>query len=230
MERELVLTNRSIVYHLDRKPIKNIYLRINLNRGIYVTAHPSVPIENIEKFILSKEKWIDSALLRLNQKKVEQESLIENQAIRFLGKTVPLKLIISNNNRLSISEDQATLHIKQIYLDRTELVFDQENARYLNQIIDQMKGKYDAIIAQYNITPPLIKIRKMKSKWGSCQVEKKLITLNTNLIHYPLESIEYVLWHEYAHLISPNHSKRFWQIVGSTMPHYKEYQQRLKSF
>ena len=68
---------------------------------------------------------------------------------------------------------------------------------------------------------PTIKIREMKSRWGSCIPAKQQITLNKRLIHYPVEFIEYVVLHEFVHLIQPNHSKAFYHIIEYHMPDYK---------
>ncbi len=62
----------------------------------------------------------------------------------------------------------------------------------------------------------------MKSRWGSCIPAKQQITLNQNLIHYPIEFAEYVILHELVHFIQPNHSKAFYQIIEYYMPDYKE--------
>lgn len=68
---------------------------------------------------------------------------------------------------------------------------------------------------------PQIKIRTMKARWGSCHYKKGLIILNTRLIEAPRESIEYVVLHELAHFIHPNHSRQFYALVESLMPDWK---------
>lgn len=79
----------------------------------------------------------------------------------------------------------------------------------------------------YGIAYPEIKIRLMKSRWGSCHYKKGLIILNTRLIEAPRESIEYVVLHELAHFIHPNHSRQFYDLVESLMPDWKERKEGL---
>ena len=74
----------------------------------------------------------------------------------------------------------------------------------------------------YGVKYPLIKIRSMKSRWGSCQPQKGIITLNSNMIAAPREAIEYVVLHEFAHFIHPNHSKDFYGLVEKLMPDWKQ--------
>ncbi len=67
-----------------------------------------------------------------------------------------------------------------------------------------------------------ISFRYTKSRWGVCKVDKQEIELSTKLLLAPKEILDYVIIHELAHLIEANHSKRFWNIVRSIDPTYKE--------
>ena len=69
---------------------------------------------------------------------------------------------------------------------------------------------------------PELKIRYMTARWGSCQPQKGIITLNSQLIEKPRRCMEYVVLHEFAHFIHPNHSKDFYTLVESLMPDWKE--------
>ncbi|MPN62224.1 hypothetical protein SDC9_209971 [bioreactor metagenome] len=92
----------------------------------------------------------------------------------------------------------------------------------LMKILEIQRTRWDRVIEMYHINKlPTIKIKSLTSKWGSCLVEKAEITMNLKLIHYPLQCIDYVLWHEYVHLVVPNHSKRFYDLVEYHMPEYK---------
>lgn len=70
-------------------------------------------------------------------------------------------------------------------------------------------------------------IKKVKSKWWSCSSDNRIM-LNLNLIHFPLDYIEYVIVHEICHLKEKNHSPRFWNLVEKFFPKYKEIRRNLK--
>jgi predicted metal-dependent hydrolase len=74
---------------------------------------------------------------------------------------------------------------------------------------------------------PEIKFRHMKSRWGSCNYKKHVLTFNYNLIHAPLDCVEYVVYHEFTHFIHPNHSKAFYFELSRYVPDYKEKKKRL---
>lgn len=83
------------------------------------------------------------------------------------------------------------------------------------------------LFGQYRIDKPQLKFRKMKSRWGSCNYVKCIITLNKNLIYCTKEQIDYVIIHEFAHLIVPNHSKDFYNIVSGFCPEYKRIRKEM---
>ena len=75
---------------------------------------------------------------------------------------------------------------------------------------------------------PVIRFRKMVSRWGSCHPVKKIITFNTNLIYAPEECVKYVVWHEFTHFIYANHSKYFYDELIKVCPDWKRCRQMLK--
>ena len=69
--------------------------------------------------------------------------------------------------------------------------------------------------------PPVLKVRQMKTRWGVCAPARRQITLNLRLAEKPRAAAEYVVLHEYAHFVHPNHSPAFWAVVARYMPDYK---------
>lgn len=76
---------------------------------------------------------------------------------------------------------------------------------------------------------PLIKVRDMKTRWGVCKMSARQITFSLRLAQMPRAAVEYVVVHEYAHFIQPNHSKAFWAVVEQYLPDYKARKQLLRS-
>ncbi len=93
--------------------------------------------------------------------------------------------------------------------------------RYYNDVLN--------IFLSYNIDKPVLKMRKMKSRWGSCNYVKGIITLNKNLIYCTKEQIYYVIVHEFAHLLVHNHSEDFYNIVKIYVPDYKRIIKEMNS-
>ncbi|WP_368076122.1 M48 family metallopeptidase [uncultured Clostridium sp.] len=74
-----------------------------------------------------------------------------------------------------------------------------------------------------------IRVITMQTRWGSCNVERKNINLNLELIKKPRYCIEYVILHELAHLKYPNNSKQFWDYMSVHMPNWEWRKNKLES-
>lgn len=92
------------------------------------------------------------------------------------------------------------------------------------EVVEQLYPLFNPL----GVSKPTLKIRDMKTRWGSCIVNKGVITLNRRLLAYPRECIEYVVLHEYCHFIHPNHSKTFYALIEHFMPDWKKRRAWLK--
>lgn len=81
---------------------------------------------------------------------------------------------------------------------------------------------------KYGIKYPVIKFRKMTSRWGSCNCSKGILTFNTQLMYAPVQCVEYVIWHEFTHFIQPNHSKMFYYELEKVCHDWKMKRKILK--
>lgn len=74
-----------------------------------------------------------------------------------------------------------------------------------------------------------ISVKDMKSRWGSCSADKNL-NFNFRLYYLPVELMDYVIIHEFCHLIEMNHGEKFWKLVGSYCPDYLVRRKALKKY
>lgn len=128
-----------------------------------------------------------------------------------------------NKRNSYLNNDYVIVFGEKIYFkDRADILDELDNIM-LNHI-NEYRKELDEIIKVY----PSIQVKKIRGKWGLCIPTKKQIKINSRLIHYPIECLNYVLVHEYAHLLVANHSKKFYDLVESIMPNYKVIQNYLK--
>ena len=124
--------------------------------------------------------------------------------------------------------DESTHTAQQEANKKLDAKFDKELKKILSKEVERIRGKYDAIIAEYHIKAPEIRYREMSSQWGNCRPKVSRVTLNTRLIHYPKVCLEYVMLHEYMHFLQPNHSKSFHALLKHYMPEYRQIEKMLK--
>lgn len=79
----------------------------------------------------------------------------------------------------------------------------------------------------YNLSYSRVTIRNQQTRWGSCSKGGNL-SFNYRIVHLPAEVADYVVVHELCHLAEFNHSKRFWALVGRSLPNYADLRKRLK--
>ncbi|MGL6293230.1 M48 family metallopeptidase [Eubacterium aggregans] len=94
---------------------------------------------------------------------------------------------------------------------------------------------FEALITRYypffkarGVAYPTLRIKTMKSRWGSCISGKGVITLNTRLLTKPMAAVEYVVVHELAHFLVQNHQADFYAVVAQVLPDYKARRKFLK--
>lgn len=212
---------------IERKRNRNMYLRIKGEKQLHVSAPLNVPEERIFDFILSKESWIlahyKEAIVKSERKDMME---LNNPIVNLLGKKYFIKYIKSNRNDFEISDDIITIWAKDEASVKT--IFEKHTRKMLEEVLNQKRGKFDRILEDYRVQLPSISIRKMSAKWGYCSPKVAKIVMNYSLVFLPIGCIEYVLLHEYIHMIVPNHSKRFYQIIENYMPDYKKYVEYLK--
>ena len=98
-----------------------------------------------------------------------------------------------------------------------------DNKEFLNYI----KVNVNKFSKRLDLYPKKVTIKKMKSAWGSCTSNRN-ISINKELMYYKEELVDYVIVHELSHLKYMNHSKDFWNLVGSVLPDYKALRKELK--
>ena len=103
---------------------------------------------------------------------------------------------------------------------------------YKKQAKDIFKNHLDLNYNNFsrNIPYPSLRIRKMTTRWGVCNVKDKSVTLNLELMKRDLKYLDYVIIHELSHLIEANHSDKFWKIVEENCPDYKKIRKEMKYF
>lgn len=114
-------------------------------------------------------------------------------------------------------------------------VYAPSEKKLLEVVDDYRRGVYASRLKYWysqfveDIPYPDLKIRRMKSRWGVCNTKRVCITLNSSLFNYDQECLDYVIVHELSHLVVPNHSSRFWEVVYQYCPKYKEIRKKLRS-
>lgn len=218
MKRQVRMGKYIITYTFIEKQVKNINLHLNQNGEIVVSANPYVPIEKVDAFVCEKISWIVEKQQAILKRKQMNDPMTH---FAYMGKSYPIEVIISKFETVKLEKNQCVVYAQDT--SHVPAILDQFALAQCKQIfLPVVQEIYEKMQKDYNLTYPVIKIRKMKTRWGSCMPAKHQITLNQRLIHYDPQFLEYVVLHEFAHFIQPNHSKQFYYVIEKYMPDYKQ--------
>ncbi len=192
---------------------RNTYIRIKKDMTISVTTNYFTSEKALLKLIEENQDKLRKMVLT---QEVKNEN---NEGFYYLGKKYDIVYVEYCN--ISFGENKVFLNrnfnVDQWYKNSAKSIF----LEHLDVIYHGFSRR---------IPYPSLRIRKMTSRWGVCNVRLKVVTLNLELIKRDLKYLDYVIVHELSHLIYPNHSKDFWSLVEENMPEYKKYRKEMKEF
>lgn len=204
-----ILDYKEYPIEIIRKNNKNTYLRVKDGK-IIVTTNYLTSLTTINKLIKNNTTFIDKALNKNNQKK-------EDDSFKLFGNSYD---IIYGFNDTEIDNNK-------IYTKDNKSL-NKYLSKYIYNIYEERINYYYSLFEE-NIPIPNLKIRKMTSRWGVCNIKNHNVTLNLELSKYNIECLNYVIVHELSHFIHPNHSKEFWLLVGKYYPNYKDIRKYLRN-
>ncbi|MFW5606802.1 MAG: M48 family metallopeptidase [Campylobacter hyointestinalis] len=185
---------------ISYKPVKYLRLKVTPNGDISISAPFFTSKINILNLLNKNESWLENTLAKIKSK---------DDKVKFLGNAYELKF------------DE---NIKEVLVLDTQIIASSKAQfdKFLHLKAKEIFQKYIEFY-QPKISKQVthVSIKKMTSRWGSCNSKKGYINLNLNLIAKDERFIEYVVLHEMTHLIYPHHQKSFYDFIQGLMPDYK---------
>ena len=231
--RSVKAGSEEISFLLERKNVKNLNLRIRYDGGIYVSANVGVPVESVDEFVIKKSEYIKKAsgrFKRFAELGDTSKQYISGETVYLLGRGLRLKVVKATETK--VFTDGVYIYVEtkipEDFEAKKRLVsrfIDSECKRVFTEILDELYP----IVEKYGVNRPQLRVRNMKTRWGSCLPEKGIVTINRRLIEFPRNCIEYVIMHELCHFVHPNHSKEYYGFLGSLMPDWRERKEWLEN-
>ena len=225
-QRIIQIEGSPLEYSLERKNVKNLNLHVRKDGSVYVSANAAVPEEKIDEFLISKGAFIRNAQNKFKEQeqyKPLPKQYESGETFYVQGRALRLKVT-------QVARDRIYSDGVYMFLDVKDQQDTTKKERMVKRFLDkQCKAVFGEIVEElypvfqkYGVAPPVLRIRDMDTRWGSCLPGKGVITLNKRLLEAPRNCIEYVVMHEYCHFIHPNHSKHFYDFLAMLMPDWKE--------
>lgn len=233
-ENKSILKVSDIDIDLIFKDIKNVHLSVYPPTGRVRLAAPlGTDVDALRLYVISKISWIrKNRRVFARQERISARTYEGRESHYFLGHRYLLEIVEYQDEsklaRIEIkSNTYLTLYIKQkATQEEKQSVFDEWHRAELKKIITPMIEKWEQKIG---VKVNAFAIQKMKTKWGSCKIEKANLLFNLELAKKPIYLIEYVVLHEMIHLLERHHNDYFFHLMQTYMPNWKAYRKELNA-
>jgi len=210
-----------------KKDVKHINLKVKPTCQVILTVPQKTTDEHIDYVLKKRAVWISKKIefYKSTQSTTPRE-YVSGENFKYLGRNYRLKVIESDDDVVKLARGYLNIFVK----DTNDLEKKMKLVKtwYMGKASVHFKKaleKYQLIVKK---DIKSVKIREMKTRWGSCNPAKSYINLNSELIKKPTQCIEYVVFHELTHLNYSNHGKNFFNYMSIYMPDWKQRKERLE--
>lgn len=213
------------------KTIK-IYFKENV---LTVTKSPYIPKREVDKLLQKNEQKIYEEYKKIiESKRLKRGRWETGEKILYHGEEYTINVIYHDKNMISIRIEEKT-KLFRIFLPNQ--IQKEEEVPYIQKAVRKLFKENTEVILQEklpywskktNIFYNSVKVRDAKTKYGSCIPSKKALHFTSRLVMLKKEAIDAIIVHELCHIVHPNHSKEFYELVESYIPNYKEIDKYLK--
>ncbi|MFZ5943202.1 MAG: M48 family metallopeptidase [Bacillota bacterium] len=209
---------KDINYELKQSKRKTLSIYIERDGGVTVLAPDHLSIMEIEKVIEEKRYWIYKQLEEwkyMNSAKVKRQ-FVNGEGFLYLGRSYRLKLVDEQDEPLKLFQGYFCLRKKDIF-SAAELFKEFYRTKGAEKLKDRVNHYKDMI----GVKPQGIRVMELKNRWASCS-DNNILNFHWKCVMAPMTIIDYVVVHELAHFLYPNHNESFWNIVDKVLPDYLE--------
>ena len=215
--------------NIVRKDIKNIHLGVYPPNGrVRVAAPTNTDDEAIRMLIITRLSWIKKQLAKFhNQERESKREYVSGESHYYFGKRYLLRVHEDDSNpRIEIkSSKYIDLYLKNSTdYSKIEKLFDDFYRLALREQLTVLKEQWER---KLKTTIHELYIKKMKTKWGTCNPDKKRIWMNLELAKKPVHCIEYIFVHELMHFYEKKHNDHFRKLINRHYPNWKQVQNEL---
>lgn len=207
---------------------KNLYIRVNPPEGTVTVSAPAEATEDaIRYYVLRKVPEITKVRDRmLAQPRQSKREYVSGEACYLWGKPYMLQVIYEGNRyQIEKTPKRIIMHAPEgASTENREKALTEWYRGELKRVLPEILKRCEERIG---VETSACNVKYMKTRWGSCNITEKRILLNLQLVHKPIECLEYVVTHELVHLVEKNHTNRFRALVEKYYPNWKEAKQIL---
>jgi len=207
---------------VTRKKVKHLRLVAYPSSGeVRISSPEHIREEEIRKFAKSKAAWIYKHLNNPKTIQRAKESSFENNSIHYIWGN-PFRLVVSEGEKYEVTvnnRNEILMTVKHSEnLEKRELLMREWYRRSIKTNIPGLIEKWEPVM---NVKVHDWGVKKMKTRWGTCNIRAKRIWLNLMLAKRNPDVLEYILVHEMTHILERLHSRRFYRLMDMYLPGWR---------
>lgn len=225
------ITVSGLTVEIVRKPIKNLHLGVYPPQGrVRVAAPLSVDDEAVRLAVVGKLGWIKRQRAKFQaQPRQSQRCMVSGESHYFMGQRYRLRVHETTGALRIALRGKASMDLfvrPDTTVERREQVLHDFYRAELKRLLPELLEKWQP---KLGVEARAWGIKRMKTKWGTCNIEARRIWLNLELAKKPVQCLEYILVHELAHLHERHHNERFVSLLDQHLPQWKLLREQLNS-
>ena len=204
------------------KDIKNVHLSVHPPTGrVTISAPRRMKLDTLRVYAISKLDWIKRHQKNFREQDREtRREYLDRESHYLWGHRYLLKVVEEERKpSVELLHNQIVLHARPgSGLKKKEAIAYAWYREELRKATSPLLAKWEPFLG---VNVNKIFIRRMKTRWGSCNPHSRNIHLNTELAKKPRECLEYVIVHELLHLLEPSHNAHFVSLIDRSMPNWR---------
>lgn len=214
---------------VTKKKVKYIHLKVCPPYGeVKVSAPKHMSLDSVRAFVISKISWVRENQLKIRNRKRElPPEYVSNEIHFFDGKKYILNVKEYNGrSRIILKEDTIDMYIKRgTNKEKRRSLLENYYRKHLKEHIPYYIDKWEPVM---NVRVNYFNVKRMKTRWGTCNTVKGGIWLSLELAKREKRLLEYVIVHEMVHLLERNHTPRFHRFIDQFLPHWRTLKEELR--
>lgn len=233
---------KAIQFDLIFSVRRTLEISVLPDRHVIVKAPDTKTVDEVKQRVQRRARWILKQQAYFTQYEYSEtpKEYVSGESFRYMGKQYRLKVISiephNNNSKSPLSKEGVKLSggYLRVYTNhkgeraRVKSLVDQWYRRHAKRKFEERLTVCSEVMRKYGVVTPVMEIRKMKNRWGSCTPSRRIL-LNPKLIEFPTYCIDYVILHELCHLLYPYHSKEFYRLLHAILPEWVLIKRKLNS-
>ncbi len=228
-ERTLILprSGQSVSVTCEIKNVINYNLRVREDGTIHLSAPRRTTVAEMEAFLVEHEDWLLGAMQRMEARRAARPALRgeTTDTLPYLGTT--LTVLWQAGTPAGVEAELARGILRVTLPDPADPAWRQAaietfEKNETDRLVRELVALYHPLFAARGVPYPAhIRVKTMKTRWGSCASHNGSLNFAARLCEYPRAFAEYVVVHELCHFLHPDHSTAFWREVERVLPDYR---------